>query len=101
MHTGEAIVPPGATGKHIADVIDRDRAANSFRGGLEPIANLLVFIGKRQATYATLCGSAEFCGLHEGVPQTLGIDLQVLHFVSRFPLAAWADLTSEAGGWLC
>src|SRR5207237_4144118 len=75
----KAIDPPGSAGKHVANIIARDRAADRFRRRFEPITNLLVFIGKRQTAYTALRSTAEFCGFHERAPKAPGIDLEVLH----------------------
>src|SRR6185437_17000648 len=61
-----------------ADLVDRDGAAERLALRLEPVAHLAVEIGQREAADAALWGGADLGGLHEVVPQTLGIDLQVL-----------------------
>ena len=64
--------------EHVADLVDRDRAAERLALRLEPVAHLAVEIGQREAADAALWGGADLRGLHQVVPQTLGIDLQVL-----------------------
>jgi len=64
--------------EHIADFVDRDRAAERLALRLEPVAHLAVEIGQRQPADAAFRSRADPRCLHQRVPQTLGVDLQVL-----------------------
>ena len=91
MHSGaQAFDPPGAPREHVADLVDRHGAADRFGCGLEPVPHLSVVIAERQALDAALGGRAEACGLHQRVPEALGVDLEVLHPILAAPPAVRA-----------
>ena len=73
-HVGALARPPR---EHRAHVVDGDGAAEFLRPRLEPVAHLTVEIGQRQPADAALGRAADFGGLHQVVPQPLGIDGEV------------------------
>ena len=66
-----------ARGKHVADLVDLDRAAELFAFRLEPVAHPLVFVRDGEALDAALGCGTEGCGLHQRVPQALRIDGEI------------------------
>jgi hypothetical protein len=82
--------------EHRAHIVDGDRAAERFRAGLEPVADLTVEIGQCQPANAAFRRFADFRGLHDLVPEPLGIDREIV---------LGADLIFHggdmAGGWRC
>jgi hypothetical protein len=66
--------------EHVADLVDRDRAAEGLTLRLKPVAHLPVEVGQREPTDTALRGGADLRRLHQRVPQPLRVDLQVLHF---------------------
>ena len=65
--------------EHVAHLIDGHGAAKRGTLRLKPIADLPIEIGQRETANAAFCGGADLRGLHQRVPQPLGIDLQKLH----------------------
>ena len=63
----------GAGGEHVADLIDRDRAAERLALRFEPIAHLAVEIGQSEAADAALRRCADPRGLHQRVPKPLRV----------------------------
>ena len=65
--------------EHVADLVDRHGAAQRLALAAEPVADLPVEIGQREAADAAFRGAADLRGLHQAVPEALRIDRQVLH----------------------
>jgi hypothetical protein len=70
--------------KHIADLINRHGTAERGALGFEPIADLPIEIGQREAANAAFCRGADPRGFHQRIPQALGIDLQRRHVRNSF-----------------
>jgi hypothetical protein len=67
------------TRKHVADFVDRHRAAERLAPLPEPLAHLAVEVGQRQTANAALGRGAKLRCFHQRVPKALGVNLQVLH----------------------
>src|SRR5260370_33975003 len=65
--------------EHAAHLVDGHGAAERLAPALEPVAHLTVEIAQRQSANAALRRRAELRRLHQRVPKSLGVDLQVLH----------------------
>ena len=75
----EIVVLAGAACEHVADFVNRDRAAERLAARLEPVTYLPVEVGQREAANAALRRCADLRRLHQRVPEPLRIDLKVLH----------------------
>ena len=60
--------------EHRAHVVHRHGAADLLAARLEPVAHLAVEVGQGEPADAALGGPADRAGLHQVVPQPLGID---------------------------
>jgi hypothetical protein len=74
----------GAGGEHVANLVDRDRAAERLALRFEPIAHLAVEIRQREAADAALRCRADPRRFHQRVPKPLCVYLQIGHVRSSF-----------------
>ncbi|MGF6745811.1 hypothetical protein OKW36_001447 [Paraburkholderia sp. MM5482-R1] len=72
-HGRQVVVAPRAAHKHVAHLIDTDRAARLFRPLHDEIAALLVEVGQRQTAHAAFGRGANPGHLHQAVPQSLTV----------------------------
>src|SRR6185369_14212942 len=61
--------------KDVADAVDGDGAAGFLTPANEEIAPLSVELSQREAAHAALCCRADLGELHQGGPETVGVDV--------------------------
>ncbi len=64
--------------EHVADLVNRDRAAQRFTLHPKPAAHLPVKVGQGQPADTAFRRRADLRGFHQSVPQPLRVDLKVL-----------------------
>ena len=68
---------PGRRAEHVADLVDRDRAAKRLALRLEPVAHLPIEVGQGEPADAALGRAADLRCFHQRVPQPLRVDGEI------------------------
>src|SRR5690606_27905052 len=87
-----------ATRKHVAHLVDAHRQTSLIAPALEKMASLAVLVRQCLAVVSACNARADLRHLHQGIPQTVGIDSQIFARCCHRLQSSHSIWPAEAGG---